>query len=170
VQKLLKSTADELNDYQTEGVIGRALLSQFNLLLDFSKSVIFVTDQIHYLDALGYHLEKFIKIPFERQKGSIIFPIDLDIGEKKFILDTGCTTSIINSSLLSDQKFDKALYGIPIFTTSKFSIGAHDFGMMDLLLVKIFTAGILDGILGMDFLKTHVVYIDFDKKLIYMKQ
>ncbi len=167
---LVYSPDGNLTCSETDGVLGRAILSRFNLLLDFSKSIIFATDVYCYLGTMGYHLEKFVKIPFKRPDGGIIFPIDLDIGTVQFALDTGCTMSVLDSSLVSDKELDIGPFSFPIYKSSRFRMGDFDFGGTELHCLNIFKSEVLNGILGMDFLKTHVVYIDFDEQFIYISK
>ena len=163
------ANAEENENPNIKGCLGRTLLSEFNLLLDFSKRGIFLTDQFGTLHLMGYHLEQFIKVPFDGPANSIIFSIELDNGLKRFALDTGASTTFINASFFKDCVFEKEQFDMPVYTTSKFCIGDHDFGQTDLHVLDFFTMGLLDGILGMDFLQKHKVYIDFENKYLYIK-
>ncbi len=162
---------EEYNAGQTprDGVIGRSLLSRFNLLLDFSNSSILTTDDFCCLGVLGYDLDKFIKVPFSGARNEIIFSIKIDNVDKRFLLSTGCSISFINASFFKDQKFELEQFGLPIYSTSKFSIGDYDFGLTDLHVMDFFTMDIIDAVLGMDFLKKHVVYVDFENKYLYIQ-
>jgi hypothetical protein len=152
-----------------DGKIGRSLLSHFNLLLNFSNPVILATDNFFMLKLLGYDLDEFIKVPFSGVCSEIVFSIKMDSIEKRFMLDTGSCFSLIDASFFKDETFGREQFGIPIYSTSKFIIGGHDFGLTDLYLMDVVAKDHFDGILGMDFLKRHIVYVDFKEKHLYIE-
>ncbi len=168
--KLVYSSNGDLTDTETDGSVGLPLLSLKNLLLDFSKPMIFATDSHDLLDLLGYDLDQFQKVSFQESDEFILFSIELDIGSKQFILDTGCTWSFLRSDLLTQQTLISFVPEIPIYETSKFKIGGHDFGEIELCSLKMAHSELFDGILGMDFLEEHIVYIDFSANVLYIKR
>lgn len=152
------------------GTIGRALLKKRNLLLDFPKSLIFITNDLKRLKKEGYELENLEKISLEVGKRGTILLADTDFGKLRLVIDTGSTTSLLRASFLSkNQSTAGKKYDLPFVVTSKFIIGGKDFGPINLCLIDI-TPELheFDGILGMDFLKHHIVYLDYVKKIAYI--
>jgi hypothetical protein len=71
---------------------------------------------------------------------------------------------------LQDQECATDERGFSFFNTRKFSIGNNDFGSKNLFLYDIVPElQEIDGLLGMDFLKNHVVYIDYKSRTVYIQ-
>jgi len=156
-------------DVEISGTIGRKLLGiSNNLLLDFKNAVFFLIrtrKDLKHLRKEGYFVENLIEIPFEGDKNRIIFLVDTDVGEKKFLLDTGATVSIIKPSFVTEEERKEIRQHMMFMTTSKFVITNHDFGGMELHFYDIPDKfDDIDGILGMDFCRKHVIYLDFKEK------
>jgi hypothetical protein len=61
-------------------------------------------------------------------------------------------------------------YGFPWLTSTHFTMNGTNFGSQDLYFLSMTRElNDLDGILGMDFIEKHVIYIDFSKKLLYIR-
>lgn len=155
---------------EASGAIGYGLLRLVNFLFDFENSVMIASKNINELKKDGYAVEKFVNVPFIT-RGGIVFNIDTDLGMKRFLLDTGCTASIMRSSNFTDQSLEELIpgSGLQAFRSSKFVIGDRDFGKKKLMLLEMknYLPDEIDGVLGMDFLSKVTVYIDWDKKLLY---
>jgi hypothetical protein len=169
----------ELSDDTTEsdeeilnrkfGTIGRALLEKMNLLLDFRNSVMIGCNDTNDVEQAGYRLESMTMIPFESGRDGNILTVHTDLGKLRLAIATGCTVSLIRSSLLQDNELEESEYGLPCFTSSQFMIGNKDFGELNLYLYDITPEfDEIDGVLGMNFLKRHVVYIDFQNNVLYV--
>lgn len=156
-------------DSLRQGRIGMNVLSHSNLFLDFYRERMFACSDLYDRKREGYNLQSFTKIPFEFQNDQVLFKVETDLGPYTFFLDTGCTVTILKSSLVNPADQQNRQSGLPFYHSSKFILGEKDFGSRDLSLFEIASAfkGI-DGILGMDFLKNHVVYLDFAKKEIWI--
>lgn len=159
----------EQADIAISGTIGRPLLGiTGHLLLDFKNSVFFLVrsnDSLKYIRKEGYSIENMIEVPFEGEKNRIVFSVDTDVGEKKFLLDTGASVSIIRPSFVTDEEREEMRHNMMFMTTSKLLMANHDFGALDLHFYDFsdkFTD--IDGILGMDFCQKHVIYLDFKGK------
>lgn len=152
------------------GTIGRALLIKYNWLLDFQRSLVIMTNDLKKLKTEGYDLEQFIKVPFQwSQIGSILL-INTNMGVVRLAIDTGATFSCLRESFLpKDYPIGGENYNLTFVTTSKFLIGEKDFGPMNLYLMNITQElNEIDGLLGMDFLEKHIVYLDYAKKMAYI--
>lgn len=154
--------------YETAGIMGRPLLTQNNLLLDFSRSAMYLSESIDDLKKIGYSLEKMTQVSFDDSEGQIVLRIQTDIGEKKLWLDTGSTLTLLKPEQISKRYCKKDEDGFFHFKTDNFIIGDRDFGDRDIYLYNIQCIGDCDGILGMDFLKEHAVYLDFSTHIAYL--
>lgn len=153
------------SEYITSGRIGSKMAQKSHLLMDFNNSVFFLVRNRECLKKLsreGYSIAKLFEIPFYSTKGLIIFSVDTDAGKKRFLLDTGASTTVVKPTSVTEEELQEIHKRPTFMTTSKFVIGDHDFGQMDLLFCN-FSDKFedIDGFLGMDFCKKHVIYLDF---------
>jgi len=151
------------------GCLGRPLLEQTNFLLDLKNSQMIACNSKRRLQKMGFVLDNMTKIPFEGGSKGIIINFETDIGMLRLGLDTGSTITLVRTCRLQDQNCTKDARGFPVFTTQKFSAGNKDFGAKDLYLYEI-TPELkeIDGMLGMDFLENHIIYIDYKGKFVYI--
>lgn len=154
------------------GRIGRKLFinGKANLLLDFHNSVMFACCHLKDRKKNGYQINQFVSAPFELSDAEgIVLSIDTDLGTQRFMLDTGTTRSLLNSSSSQCPDCEEWKPGLYQYQSLKFVFGGKDFGSQDFLLIEMAASfKNLDGVIGMDFLQNHVVYIDFDQKRIYL--
>ena len=154
------------------GKIGRAVFinTGINLFMDFRNSAMFICNSLSYRKKDGYHLEKLVQFPFEMDRWQgIVWEVDTDLGTKRLLLDTGCSLNLIKPSIVKDQPCEEWLPGLQRYKSSKFVLGERDFGETNLTLSEMSPAlGNFDGIIGMEFLEEHVVYLDFKKKIAYV--
>ncbi|MBI5346464.1 MAG: hypothetical protein HZB76_04915 [Chlamydiae bacterium] len=148
--------------------IGRRLLTISNLLLDLEQKKIYLTNDEKRLRRSGYFFEDFVKVPLILN-GGVRVEINTDLGIRKFAIDTGTAKSFINSFGVPNTNL-KEESGLKIFTSSKFAIGNMDFGSQDLYLLDVpIEAKDFEGILGMDFLRSHILYLDYKNKWAYIR-
>ena len=158
----------ETKENRCEGRIGRDFFHGKNIFMDFGRYTFIACSQLKNLEKEGYKSKDFLATPFKDTANGIILEIETDLGKQKFIFDTGTSISVIRPQELGADN-QKQKNGIPIIETSKFIIDGINFGSRELYLLDITQAfdGI-DGILGMDFLKEHPVYLDFAKHTAYI--
>ncbi len=151
------------------GCLGRPLLEQTNFLLDLKNSQMIACNSKRRLQKIGFVLDNMAKVPFEGGSKGIIINFETDIGILRLGLDTGSTITLIRTCCLQDQNCTKDARGFSVFTTQKFSVGNKDFGTMILFLYDI-TPELkeIDGMLGMDFLENHIIYIDYKDEFVYI--
>ena len=155
---------------QFVGNLGRLLLEKTNLLIDFKNLSMFACNNKRELNKAGFFLDHMTQIPFEGGMKGIIMKVDTEAGVLRLGLDTGSTVTLIRASRLQDQKSTKDNRGFSVYTSRSFVIGNKDFGPKNLLLYEITPElNEIDGILGMDFLKNHILYIDYKDKVIYIE-
>lgn len=163
------SLSKEPTNNRPLGSIGRPLLKKINLLLDFPHSQMILTDNIKRLKREGYAIDEMTCVPFLWTRAGLVLAIETDLGKKNFMLDTGSTLVLIRSSLLDLQTLVEKEEGLLAFTTSQFQMGDTDFGIQDLYrfdLTEELTE--IDGVLGMDFMRKHLLYIDYPNRNIYI--
>ncbi len=149
------------------GRIGRDFFSKRNLFLDFHRSVFIICSNMKDLKRNNYQPDKFTQTPITLTSDGVVIDVETDIGVKKFLLDTGSTISAIRNTHIQENSTIRN--GMPVYESSKFTIRGTDFGGQILYLLDIspdFKDS--DGILGMDFLIEHAVYLDFSKNIAYI--
>jgi hypothetical protein len=151
---------------EISGTFGKSLLGiSRHLLLDLNNSAFFIfrkREDLKHLRKEGYLLENLVELPFDGAKNRVVFLVDTDMGQKRFLLDTGASISIIRPTFITAEERDEMQHSRMTITFSKFVIAGHDFGEIDLHAYDVpdkFED--VDGFLGMDFCKKHVIYLDF---------
>ena len=151
------------------GRIGWPVFLHKKVLFDFRKDKVFITNDMQRLKEEGYNLDQFAKGILIESQGIYTIEVDTDIGKKRFILDTGATCTIIKDNLAENKTCEVKAIGLKAFSSAKFSIFDKDFGPKDIFPLNIAPTLKSDGVLGMDFLKDHVIYIDYANELLYMQ-
>lgn len=141
---------------QVDGKVGSEFIlsSGQACFLDMSRSLLYIGDTLQDLIDLSC-LTEFQKQPLEIENGCLCVNIQTNEGMKRFLLDTGAERSAIKKKP-SDPKLIKIYLedlGLWKFFTLNFPEGLPPF----------------DGILGIDFLKKHIVILDFLDRKIYIK-
>lgn len=157
---------------ETVGYLGRGLLKKMNFLLDIQQAKMILTNSLNKLRDNGYNLDSFIKIPFTLTSKGIVIEVKTDLGSMKLLLDTGTTWTMLHEFLYPQNTEKKAsCYGFPVFTSSEFSMSGTDFGNQDLYFLTM-TKELhdIDGLIGMDFIKNHVMYLDFSANVLYIQK
>ncbi len=161
-------TQEEIMSHDN-GSIGRDFFSNKNIFLDFPNSNVILCKSLKELTKRGYQTEKFIAVPFQITRGGFIFNVEMDQGPLRFIIDTGSTGTIVRSTFIEGEISNKIRFGMPVFSTSKFVMNGTDFGSFDFHLLDMKgAAAFSDGILGMDFLKHHSIFLDLKKQIAYI--
>ncbi|MCB1067515.1 MAG: hypothetical protein H6615_11120 [Ignavibacteria bacterium] len=156
---------------KTVGSLGRALFVSMNLLIDSKRSKMIITNDRKKLKKNGYDLEKFLKIPFTFNSKGIVLKVRTDLGVSKLLLDTGLTSTVLHENLYPDyieKCFDYR--GLLSLNSNRFSIEKINFGPKELCFIN-FTEKLqgVDGAIGMDFIKDHVIYVDFLQNALYIE-
>lgn len=88
---------------------------------------------------------------------------------KNLALDTGAFKTMVRSTLSEDELPAERCFGMPVLNTSKFVLNGTDFGSRNLYFLDITpTLDDMDGYLGMDFLKEHAIFLDFERKMAHI--
>lgn len=152
-----------------QGTIGRAFLKRKNVFLDFPHSRMALIERTDSPKNFGFSVENMVMVPFELASLGIILNIDTDLGEKRFLLDSGFTRSVIKTSEYQDRECQKDEKGDAYFISQQFVIEGKEFGNFKLYLLDMAPEmDKVDGVLGMSFMRHHAVYIDFREKTLYI--
>lgn len=135
------------------GGLGRSIFKTYNFLLDFQNQQMVACPKLATLQKKGLISRHLHQVPFTGNRYGMIIDVETDEGIKKFVLCTESSRSkcVVTSSICS----------------SVFKMNGYDFGPQALENYETVFTG-FDGELGMDFLKRHVLYIDFAQKVIYI--
>lgn len=151
------------------GCIGRGAFEKERLLLDFQKGSFLVGANLNELVDKGYFAEDLIAIPVTIGKKGIILTAKTDVGTLRLALDTGATVSLIKATYGHKSQKCESECGLLRITSNTLVLGEKGFGNSAFYLYEMSNELIeIDGILGMDFLKNHVIYIDCPKKILYI--
>lgn len=167
-----EDSSRQSNRTEKVGTLGQGLLKKLSILIDVNQEKTIFSNSFKKLKQEGYNINEFIKIPMEvTSKGAFVY-FETDLGKLKLFLDTGSTLTILHNSLIpKDRPQKNTRYGLDVVKSKTFACKGIDFGEKDLYFIQMGNnLKICDGILGMDFFKKHVVYIDFPNKTMYVKK
>jgi outer membrane lipoprotein-sorting protein/predicted aspartyl protease len=126
-------------------------------------------------------LDNRTKYPIEGGCGAILIPVHIHGKEYSFVLDTGASITILDTSFRDFLGKPKSMQRVQtagnpmvtqIFESPLIQIGpfvlpqGSEIGCVDLSMFKMVDGREISGTLGMDFLRNHAIMIDFDKNLI----
>ena len=157
---------------ETDGRLGWELFQGLYPFFDLKNSVFYITRGSKSLKREGYIVEKLVSVPFEMTRFGCVVVIDTDLGKRRFLLDTGASDSIIKPSAVENKETEEIINWASakkVMTLSKFMIGSHDCGDMKMYLYELSPKfENIDGILGMDFFKKYVIFIDCDERQLWI--
>lgn len=150
------------------GRLGWELFYNVNLLIDAKNSLIAFCDSFETLANQGYEIKQFTRSPLFLERGLVEFNAETPEGALRFVLDTGATWNMLNFEAGDNQSIDDLMWHEDtIIEYSSLQINGTDFGPVSLHKLPIKIPIQIDAILGMDFFKKHVVFLDFKKKYVY---
>lgn len=139
---------------QLSGAIGRPILEKYNLFLNFPRAAIYACNDHVTLQNAGLLSKNLLAVPFTVHSDGIIFSVETDMGTYHLMLDTGSTFTVIRAPHCN--------------TTQKFCIMGHDFGERAIKALEVSPQFDFDGMLGMDFLCEHPLFIDYSNKIVFI--
>ncbi|MCX6990665.1 MAG: hypothetical protein NTX49_06365 [Chlamydiae bacterium] len=170
INQTLWKAEDSSNNDLMVGHIGRPAFETRNFLLDFPHRKFILCDDLPTVRKNGYDLDDFLKVPCIQNKFGIIMNFATDFGEARLVLDTGTTITMIRKGFTKDAPTTLDSRNIPHVFSEKFMIGGFDFTNKNLFLFDISEElTLFDGILGMDLLEKHILYLDRKSSMIYIK-
>lgn len=152
-----------------DGRFGWKIFENVNLFLDFHNSIFAFCDSLDTLKKEGYPVEAFIKIPMITEREMIELKVNTENGLFTCLLDTGSTLNILNKESKNGLPIEQAIW-MPEnkITLSQFQISKNDFGPISFVRLPLNLKTKIDAILGMQFFDTHMIFLDFEEKYIYL--
>lgn len=172
------------------GTVGWTSFSFASLLLECAKNQIAVCGSLESLKQQGYPIESFVETPLYLDRNFLEFDVATNKGPLRCILDTGATLNALNKDLesndnshmslnLSDPKnidkqfdlvnpnnVDQLEFDMETeYEVSSFKIGNRDFGATCFKKIKMPFQ--IDAIIGMEFIHSKLIFIDFPNKKLY---
>jgi hypothetical protein len=168
------------------GRIGWPIFHNFNFFFDCDNALIAFCDSLDTLKRQGYPVDSFIETQLLLDRNLIEFEVMTEKGPLRCILDTGSTKNILNKEIeggspnhmifnpdnvdqhpvSTDAKSDQMVFDSnDIYDVEVFKIGKKDFGAVTFQKIK--TPLEIDAIIGMEFLDSKLVFIDFPNHKIY---
>ncbi|MCB1116274.1 MAG: hypothetical protein KDK71_07385 [Chlamydiia bacterium] len=156
---------------ETVGGIGRGLLDKRNILFDLEHSKIVFSNNLRKLKKSGYPIQSYIKVPFSMESKGMVVEVSTDFRKLRLLIDSGTTWTILHEYLFPEGIEKKVSpYGFPEIVSSTFDMGPAHFGEQRFYFMPMGEElKDIDGFIGMDFIKKHVMYIDFDHKVLYIQ-
>jgi len=150
------------------GIIGRPILEKSNLLLDFPNSVAYPSQCINEINSYGYQTSEFFCVPLEINKFGMVVDVATDLGVVRLSIDTGSTFTVLRRN----EALDGGNAHEPQFLASQsFTLGGVNLGPVNVCLADFSKdADGIEGVLGMDFLKKRVIYIDYKNKNMWIQK
>ncbi|NGX36950.1 MAG: hypothetical protein K1000chlam2_00096 [Chlamydiae bacterium] len=131
---------------------------RLNLVLDFPHQKIYGIKNEKNLRNLGFDLKKMEKIKCNINKKGIYFKSNTSIGEVTMCISTNCNVNIIKDTLVNSDTSQHL----------NTKIKNKDCGIQTFLPVEITSELEMDAVLGVGFLKNHIVYIDSQNEYLYI--
>lgn len=163
---------DENSSHQEKsvGLLGRPVFETWNYLLDFPHQKFILCNNFAKLKENGYFFDDFIKVPVRCTPFGVILTFTTDLGQVRLLLDTGCTLTMVRANLIQDKSLKSDWRKLSYVTLEKFEIGNRDFKNQNIYAFNLSEElTLFDGVLGMDFLKQHMLYLDRENSAIYIK-
>lgn len=151
---------EESTPKEEHGRLGWSLFYNANLLVDVQNSKIAFADSLETLKKEGYAVESWIKAPLFLENGLLECKVETPRGTLQCVLDTGATWNVLNAE---SELLD-------IVECPFLKIENVDFGPTCFRAFSIRMPLQIDAILGMEFFKDHLVFLDFAKKLVYFSK
>lgn len=141
-----------------QGSIGWPVFKNYDCLFDFPHSNVIIAENRAVLEKeTSYIFENFDQIPFTLDISGIILSIQTELGTKKFMLDTGSPRSFLKDKQLAKENE----------SSLQLKMGSRTWEFHFFEFADVFSC---DGILGIDFFKKNILYLDFHNHIAYIKQ
>ncbi len=168
------------------GRIGWELFHNFNFFMDCENSIIAFCDSLKTLRKQGYPVDHFIETELLLDRNSIEFEVMTQAGLMRCVLDSGSTWNMLNKDIegesndhmtltldnidqhvvLNPENTDQMVFDPEdVYEMPVFKVGNKDFGAVTFQKIK--TPLEIDAIIGMEFLDSKLVFIDFSNRKIY---
>ncbi|MBY0530091.1 MAG: hypothetical protein K2P51_07900 [Rhabdochlamydiaceae bacterium] len=177
---------NESGSVAPQGSIGWTLFHNFNFFLNCKNSLMAFCDSLDTLKNHGYDVDSFTEVPLLLDRGRIEFEAMTDSGTLRCLLDTGSTWNMLNKDIKDGSNDHMIFNQVTIDKHSSlnpknadlmffnpddeylmpvFKIGKKDFGAITFTKFK--TPYEIDAIIGMEFIHSKLIFIDFPHRKIY---
>ena len=156
----------QYRENRAEGIVGWHPFSLTNVFLDLGNSLVGFAGSLEALKQNGYAEKKFIKTPLLTDRGLIEIEVEGPDGLLRCALDTGCSCSMKYADCKEGQTLERLILE-NVSNDTSLLIGGERFGPILFIPFPIRTPIKIEAILGMEFLKKHVVFLDFAEKYVY---
>ena len=153
---------------QEPGRLGWELFYHSNLLIDVKNSQIAFCDGLNTLTKQGYPVQDFIFAHLLLERGLVEFEAETPDGILRCTLDTGATWNMLNTEIDEGKPLEQVMWEpnrvreYPFFKASGKELGPLSFHTVPIKLPIH-----IEAILGMEFFRDHLVFLDFEKKQLY---
>jgi hypothetical protein len=149
----------------SSGYIGPAFVRSFKLVVDYDRRLMtFIPNDVKKFKAHGCFGTEIRFDP--NMDGAPITKLTSDLGEHRFVWDTGAPMMIVRKSLVA------ASGNVPkgdFFQSKEFKLGREDFGPMQLYMFDFGEPAEVDGYIGYDFFAKNVVCIDMSGQRFFVR-
>lgn len=155
---------------ESVGYLGLPLLEKCNLCLDFQHKNAYFCKSLKTLQNKGIFPKNLIKVPFKKIKGLMLVEAVTDLGKLNLAIGTQASISVVKPSFIKDDDLIKNdAHGFSFCPVTNFELEGKNFGNLNLYKLNMLdNFDIIDGVLGMDFLMNHTMYIDYKNNFIYI--
>ena len=134
------------------GYLGRGVLDQFRLIVDFPARKVLLLGGTGFPD--GYDVARWPKSPLRIDRAGVSTEFLVDGTKRRLVLDTAAGRSRLRPAATGKQPADSTIH-VDDLRMGDMSLGPHDFHAGPFRIPGV------DGLLGSPFFMNHVVYIDF---------
>jgi len=162
-KSLLGKIKERFSLFYIDGRAGWSLFDNMICLFNFGNSSIFLAENIGALTKeITFNPANFIKIPLEISRCGPVLSIQTNIGTRKFLLDTGASHYLYRESAIQPE--DSIVLSM--------AVDEQDLGCWTFFSYPITSdlSNEFDGVLGIDFFKTHKICLDFQEKTAYIQR
>lgn len=155
------------------GRIGLKAFSGWNFLFDFACNRFFLTKNSidDFLKTNGRLLSNTVILPFEMKYNVIFLNLETEVGPKRFFFDTGSTFSALKKSQFNENQIQEFKPGFWKYTCKNWGWKGLNFGEQKFFLFDCeFFCKEMDGVLGLDFIRKHVIFLDFENKKAHISE
>lgn len=149
------------------GRIGWGLFKNSNLFLDLKNSKIAICDSLETLKMQNYPIRHFVQAPLLLDRGIVEFYASTSSGPLRCMLDTGSTWNLLNKEVKESDIEEAIRNSDNCSVISSFGVGGKDFHGIFFHSLPLRYPIKVEAVLGMDFFRKHLVFLDFEEKIVY---
>lgn len=166
IDELVKESCFSKNSdpsiFEKDGKLGWKIFRNSNLLIDINNAQVAFCDSFTTLQSKGYFNRDYAKIPLLLDRGLVEINTKSSIGFLRCVLDTGSTINILNGKLDQGENIEEAIWNANnIIESPFFKVDEYDLGVIEFARLPICLPIPIDAVLGIEFFKNHLVFLDF---------